>query len=167
MMKRNCVLLDVEEEGVHQICSFMWAEYFWITSHSKEHLEQMAKKIFFKKHVKWTWSPNQQVRGGQARMASEDTNDMLLGTWKGCYKFPCEDEFRILACAMNRQGRTCGAVEERMQSAKKAFWKDIMIYKSKDVPWKVKCQRLVDHVYAVCALGNENWSWTLQTYGKF
>ena len=39
---------------------------------------------------------------------------------------------------MNRQGKTCDAVEERMQSANKAFWKGIMIHKSKDVPWRIK-----------------------------
>ena len=49
-----------------------------------------------------------------------------------------------------------------MQSANEAFWKDILIYKSKDVPWKVKCRKLVDHVYAVFAFGSENWSWTIQ-----
>ena len=88
---------------------------------------------------------------------------MILGTSKGCYKFPFEDEFRISGCAMNRQGKKCDALEERMQSANKAFWKDIMIYRSKDVPWKVKRQRVVDHVYAVFAFWSENWSWTQQT----
>ena len=38
-----------------------------------------------------------------------------------------------------------------------------MIYKSKDVPWKVKCQRLVDHVYAVFSFGSANWSCTQHT----
>ena len=45
-------------------------------------------------------------------------------------------------------------------------WKDIVIYKSEDVPWRVKCQRLVDHVYAVFSFGSENWSWTQQTLEK-
>ena len=39
-----------------------------------------------------------------------------------------------------------------MQSAKKAFWNDILVYKSTDVPWKIKCQRLVGHVYTVLRL---------------
>ena len=65
---------------------------------------------------------------------------------------------------MNRQGKMHDAIEERMQSANKAFWMDILIYKSKYVPWKIKCQRLVDHVYAVFA--SEIWSWTIQTMGK-
>ena len=95
--------------------------------------------------------------------ASEEKSDMILGTSKGCYKFPFEDEFKVLGRALNRQGNSCDAVEERMQSANKAFWKDIMIYKSKDLPWRVKCQRLVDHVYAVFSSGSDNWSWTEQT----
>ena len=98
--------------------------------------------------------------------ASEEKEDMTLDTSKGCYKFHFEDEFRILGCVRNRQGRTCDAVEERMQSANKAFWKDIMIYKSKDLPWRVKCQRPVDHVYAVFSSGSETWSWTQQTLAK-
>ena len=39
---------------------------------------------------------------------------------------------------MNRQEKTCGTVEERMQSANKASWKDIKIYTSKDVPRRKK-----------------------------
>ena len=53
-----------------------------------------------------------------------------------------------------------------MQSANKTFWKDIVIYTSKNVSWKIKCQRLVDHVYAVFAVGSENWSLTIQTMEK-
>ena len=53
-----------------------------------------------------------------------------------------------------------------MQSANKAFSKNILFYKSKDVPWEVKCQRLVDHVYAVFAFGIENWSWIVPTLDK-
>ena len=53
-----------------------------------------------------------------------------------------------------------------MQSANKTFWKDILVHTSKDVSWKIKCQRLVDHVYAVFAFGSENWSLTIQTMEK-
>ena len=98
--------------------------------------------------------------------ASEEKEEMILGTWTGCFKFPFEDEFRILGCKMNRQGKTCDAVKERMQSANRAFWKDIKIHKSKDVPWRIKFQPLVDHVYAVFSFGCETWSWTQQTLKK-
>ena len=78
---------------------------------------------------------------------------MSIYTTTGCHKFPFEEKFRILGYAMIRQGKSDDAIEERMQSANKAFWKDILISKSKDVPWKVKCRRLVDHFYAVFAFG--------------
>ena len=54
---------------------------------------------------------------------------------------------------MNRRGNLSDAIEDIMQSANKAFWKDILIFKSKDVLWKVRCRSLVDHVYAVFAFG--------------
>ena len=36
---------------------------------------------------------------------------------------------------MKRQGKSLDAIEERMQSCNKVFWKDIMVYTSKDVAW--------------------------------
>ena len=37
------------------------------------------------------------------------------------YKFFFEERFKILGCAMNRQGKTLDAVEERMPSANKSL----------------------------------------------
>ena len=42
--------------------------------------------------------------------------------------------FKVFGYALNRQGKTHDAMEVRMQSANKAFWKDFLMYKSKDVP---------------------------------
>ena len=68
MKQRKGVLMGIEPEGeVHQICSFIWADNFWIMSHSKKHLEQMLKYLM-KKRLKWIWSPNLQACGGRAHM---------------------------------------------------------------------------------------------------
>ena len=82
------------------------------------------------------------------------------------HKFPFEENSKILGCMMNRQGKTLDAIEERMQSANKAYEKDIAVYRSKDVPWRIKCRRLVDHVYSVFSFGSANWSWTIQTMDR-
>ena len=37
MRKRMGTLSDFEDEGAHQICSFIWADNFSITSHSKKY----------------------------------------------------------------------------------------------------------------------------------
>ena len=92
---------------------------------------------------------------------------MILGTTAGCHKFSIEEKFKMFVFALRRQRKSHEATEERMQSANKAFWKDFMIYQSKDVSWKVKCQRLVDHVYPVFTFGSENRSWTIQTSEKY
>ena len=39
---------------------------------------------------------------------------------------------------MNRQGKTVDAIEERMQSVKKAYYRDIQAHRSNDVPWWIK-----------------------------
>ena len=36
---------------------------------------------------------------------------------------------------MNRLGKAHEGIEEGMQSANKAWWRDVMIYRSQDVPW--------------------------------
>ena len=104
----------------------MCADNFWIMSHSKEHLEQMVKTLI-EEAGKVDLEPKPASLWWTSTYASEEKSDMILGTIKKNYnKFLFEDEFRILGCAMNRQGKTCNAVEERMQSANKALWKDIL-----------------------------------------
>ena len=165
MKKRKGILLDKDGAKVHQICSLMWADNFWIMSHSEENMELVLRDLM-QEASRWDLEPKPASLWWTSAYASEEKSDIIVGTSTGCYKFPSEDTFKILGCAVNRQGKTCDAVEERMQSANKAFWKGIMICKSKDVPWKVMCQRLVDHVYAVFTFGSENWSWTQQTMEK-
>ena len=46
---------------------------------------------------------------------------MNLGTTPGCYKLPLDEKFKTLGYAMDRQGKSHDAIEERMQFALKAF----------------------------------------------
>ena len=72
----------------------------------------------------------------------------------------------MLRCIVNRQGKAHEGIEERMQSANEAWWKDVKIHRSKDVPWRVKCRRMVEHVYSVFCLEVKNWSWTQKTLDR-
>ena len=65
---------------------------------------------------------------------------------------PFEDKLRF---TMNRQVKTQDCLEERMQNVNKVWWRDLRIYRSKDVPWRVKCRRLVEHVHSVFCFGSE------------
>ena len=96
---------------------------------SKDLIEEAAKVDLQPKPASLWWT---------STYASEEKEDMILGTSKK-NKFPFEDEFKILGCMMNRQGKTCDA-EERMQSANKSLLENIKIYRSKDIPWRKKCQ---------------------------
>ena len=68
--------------------------------------------------------------------------------------FSLKNNSRSCRCAMNRQGKAHDAFEERMQSANKAWWKDVKIYRSKDVPCRIKCRTMVEHVCSVFSLGS-------------
>ena len=129
------------------------------------HTRKMLRDLI-EEASRWDLEPELVSLWWTSTYDSEEKSDMNLGTTSGCYTFPFENKFKILSRAMNRQGKTYDALEERMQSATKAFWKDSLIFKSKDVPWKIKCQRLVDHVNAEFAFWSENLSWTVQTMEK-
>ena len=46
-----------------------------------------------------------------------------------------------------------------MQNANKAWWRDVKIYRSKDVSWGGgECRRMVEHVHSVFCFVSENWS---------
>ena len=147
---RMGILLDFEDERAHQIYSFMWADNFWIMSHSKKNLEQMPRDLI-EEASRWDLVPKPACLWWPSTYGSEEKVDMILSTTSRCHKFPFEEKFKIQGYALNRQGKSQDSIEERMQSANNAFWQDILKNSSKDVPWK--CQRLADHVYAVFAFG--------------
>ena len=71
MEKRRAILLDLEGERVHQICSFMWADNFWIMSHSKEYWSKCYGTLLTKQ-ADGTWYPNMQVCGVQVCMIQKN-----------------------------------------------------------------------------------------------
>ena len=115
---------------------------------------------------KWDVAPKLASLWWTSTYEEEERSEVPVATTGLMYKFPCEEKFQILGCAMNRQGTTLDAIEERMQSANKANWRDILVYRSKDVPSRIKCGRLVDHVYSVFSFGSELWSLTIQTMDR-
>ena len=42
-----------------------------------------------------------------------------------------------------------------MQNANKAWWTDAKIYRSKDVPWKIKCRRMVERSWTELGDGKQ------------
>ena len=62
----------------------------------------------------------------------EEKTDMNVTTNKGVFKFPFEENFKVLGCVLNRRSTTLDANEERMQSVNKAFWKHFKIHNNRD-----------------------------------
>ena len=73
--------IEAEGEGEDQICSFMWADNFWIVSHSEKQLEQMLKDL-----IEEAAEVDLEPKPATSTFASEEKEEMILGTSKGCYK---------------------------------------------------------------------------------
>ena len=98
---------------------------------------------------------------GQVRM----TPRRSIKTETRRHRIPFEEHFTILGFSLIRQGKTQHCLEERMQNANKAWWRDVKIYRSKD--GAVERQEMVEHVYSIFCFGSENWSWSRALWTEF
>ena len=80
--------VDEEENGSpyghasrwsHQMCSFLWADNYWIMSHSKMHSEQMLKE-FIEEAGRWDLEPKPASLWLSSTCAKEDKEDMMIKT---------------------------------------------------------------------------------------
>ena len=126
-------LLDFKGERAQKLCSSMWADNFWLMSHSKRNLEQMLRDLI-EEAEKCDLAPKPASLWWTSTYEEEERSEVLVATNGLMYKSPFEEKF-ILGFAMKRQGKSLDAIEERMQSANKVFWKDIMVYTCKHVAW--------------------------------
>ena len=150
--------------GSHQFCNIMWAENDWFFSHSKTHLEQMMKDSIGEAE-RWDLEPKQAGLWWTSTNADEKKEDIRRRQKKGPHKFPFEKSFFLLkkksrdASSVPRE-KKAKSLEEKMQSANKAWWREVKIYQRKVVPWRIEMQKMVDQVYSVFCFGSENISWS-------
>ena len=90
-----------DQGGFHHMCSFMWADNYWILSQLKEKLEQMMKELV-EEAKRWKLEPKPASLWWTSTYASEEKEDMVIKTEAGEHRLPFT------------------SLEERMQSANKA-----------------------------------------------
>ena len=112
------VILALEGQTTHQICSLMWPDNFWIMSHSKENFEQMLRDLI-EESEKWDLAPKPASLWWTSVYDSEEKIDFSIDTKTRRHRFPHEERFKLHRRTMNRQGKTHDCLEERMQSANK------------------------------------------------
>ena len=93
-------------EGVHQLCSFMWADKIWIMSHSEKDLGQMFRDLI-EEASRWDMEPKPASLWWRSTYPSEEKNDMILGTSTGCYEFPFGDTFKVCYESSGENVRCC------------------------------------------------------------
>ena len=134
-----------EPDNRRQVCSFMRADYCWILSHKKN----------MEKHMVADGKRNPKAASHWWTSTSGKKKDMVIETSSRRHILPLADDFTILEHLFSRDGRMQISLEQRMQSANKAWWRDAKKYRCKSVPWKVKCQRVFGRVRSVICVGCE------------
>ena len=157
--------IDRQQEGYHQICSFRWADNYWILSHSKTHLAQMMMYLT-EEAEEWDLEPKLASLWWTRTCASEEKkeNTICTRTWR--HRILFEKSFKILGYSCDQAGKTQDCLEERMQNANKAWWRDAKIYRGKDVPWRVKFRRMVELVHSEFCCGTETCFWSQATLDR-
>ena len=102
---------------------------------------------------RWDLEPKPACLWWTSMYDSVEKSDMIWAHRRDAANFPGKTSSRFLGCALNRQRKKYDAVEERMQSASKAFWKDILINK----------KQICSVELCIFCVWSENWSWTIHT----
>ena len=79
-------------------------------------LKQMLRDLIERRRLSRTLHPKLARLWWTSTYEPEERSDLSVDTKSGRNRFPFEEKFKILGCAMNRQGKTNDALEERMQS---------------------------------------------------
>ena len=86
------VILDLEGQKTHQICSFMWADNCWVKSHSKAHLEQMSKDLI-QEAGRWDLEPKPASLWRTSTYDSEEKKDLVIDAETGSHRIPFGENF--------------------------------------------------------------------------
>ena len=91
-----------------------------IMFHSKGHLEAMLQDLV-DEAARWDLAPKPASVVWTSTLKLEEKSELVIINEAVRHSFLFEEKFKILACAMNRKGKTHEAIKERTQSANKSL----------------------------------------------
>ena len=89
------VLLDFDGVRTHQTCSFIWADNFWIMSHSKGYFEQMLRDLI-EEVSRWDLEHKPASLWWTSTCEPEERCDFSIDTRSGRDRFPLMDSSRYV-----------------------------------------------------------------------
>ena len=104
--------IDTCQGGSPHISSFLWADNYWMMSHSKTHLEQLMWELIDEAEI-WDLEPKAASLWWSSTCADEKGEDITLRTRKGVQKFLFEKKkFRILGTYLQSRSEIHESFEE-------------------------------------------------------
>ena len=149
--KQMEIHVDKSHGGSHLICSVLRADDFGDVAVKKAFGADMKELIAEAEICDLEATP--AILWWSGTFADDVKEDITMKTRRGQHKFPFVKSFKNLGhlCNPTSKSHECAKERERVQKTNKAWWRDARIYRSKDVPWRIKCKRMVEQVYSVCS----------------
>ena len=110
-----------------------------------------------KEAERWDLEPKQASLWWTNMHADEIMDDMEIKTTTGATQAAFSRRSSRFRETFLKEPDAKDHLEERMQSANTAWWREMKINRSKDVPWSVKCKRMAEQLYSVFCFGR-SWS---------
>ena len=98
--------------------------------------------------------------------SSRGENDIEGGEWRPRVGSLLSDVFEVLGHRFHRAGKGSQGAERTLCKGMGSWWRDGYIHKSKSVPMKTKCRRVVSHVYCTALFGRVTWPWSVTMLAK-
>ena len=77
------------------------------------------------------------------------------------WDLPSREVFDVLGYRFNREVKGAQGVEKILRKEMGSWWRDVYVYRSRSVPLKTRCQRVVSHVFSTALNGSANRNWTM------
>ena len=135
----------------------MWADNYWLFCHDRKILVHMVNDIIEELLVLDMEPKPESLWWTCSYEAEKQLTLKVAGRGKE-WTLPFVEVFDVLGYRFNRAGKGAQGVEKTLRKGMASWWRDVYIYRSRSVPLKTKCQRVVSHVFSTPFNGSLNWT---------
>ena len=149
-----------EDDNEYVLRSMMWADNYWLFCHDREVLVHMVNDVI-EELMDLDMEPIPESLWWTCSYEEEEEHTLEVSGRGKVWSLPFKDIFVILGYCFNRDGKGTQGIDMTLRKGMGSGWRDVYIYRSRIVPLKIKCQRVISHVFSTVLNGSVNWNWTV------
>ena len=149
-----------ESDNAYVLRGMMWADNYWLFCHDREIFVHMVNDVI-EELLDLDMEPKPESLWWTCLYEEEEQLTIKVAGQGKEWDLPFREVFDVLGYRFNREGKGAQGVEKTLRKGMGSWWRDVYIYRSRSVPLKTKCQRVVSHVFSTALNGSVNWNLTV------